>query len=113
MSKYQYHDPKFFHESYRSQNDWGHCCEIVPYLDFENPESNGLAGEDYTDEMWNNIPEGHAKSGVPNGLRLLLDIESYEYDSSSMGSVGVKVATIGSFFIFLLIVNQLATNLNS
>ena len=95
MTKYQDFPRRFFHQTYRSQNDWGHCCEIVPYLDFENPNTTEMNGNDYTDEMWNEIPEGNARSGVRNGLRLLVDVESFEYASSDIGASGVKVAPIG------------------
>jgi len=94
MSKYQDRPRRFFHATYRSQNDWGHCCEIVPYLDYENPNTTNMDGNDYTDQMWNEIPEGNARSGVRNGLRLLIDVESFEYASSDIGASGVKVAPI-------------------
>ena len=100
MTKYQDFPRRFFHQTYRSQNDWGHCCEIVPYLDFENPNTTEMNGNDYTDEMWNEIPEGNARSGVRNGLRLLVDVENFEYASSDIGASGVKVSPIDNFYSF-------------
>ena len=43
---------------------------MIPYLDFENPETVDLDPSQYTADDFHNIPIG-AKNGVPKGIRYI------------------------------------------
>ena len=66
-------ESRLFYKAYRSSTDYGVCCLVVPYLDFENPETRNVSPNDYTGENFLNVPRG-AGIGARNGLKLILDI---------------------------------------
>ena len=92
MSKYQNQGQKLFLDTFVNRNDYGQCCLVSPYLDFVNPvqwnEKQDLGS------IFNQIPEGMAKSGQSNGFSFLLDIERHEYTSEGTGAVGIKIGAI-------------------
>jgi hypothetical protein len=57
-----------FYNAFQTITDFGTCCQMIPYLDFENPETVDLDPSEYTAEHFHNIPIG-AKNGVPKGIR--------------------------------------------
>ena len=85
----------------KSFTDYGVCCRIFPWLDFENKLTKNKPRRLYTtDEFWS-IPAG-AKNGIKNGLDLLLDVESHEYSffpRSSKGRDHKKIWKIKTFAI--------------
>ena len=63
-----------FYSTHVGTTDYGICCTIVPYLDFENPRTVDLPASMYTAADFLSVPRG-AKNGLQNGLKLILDVE--------------------------------------
>ena len=85
-----------FFKAHKRVTDNGMCCHIVPHLDFKDREE-GNEPEQMTsyaghlDDL-NDIPMG-ASAGVNNGLSLLLDAETFDYEPNYyVGEVGFKLA---------------------
>jgi hypothetical protein len=64
---------------------------MVPYLDFVNNLTINLDPEEYTGEHFHSIPYG-ARFSVKRGLKLILDVESFDYAYFPRGARGFKVA---------------------
>ena len=80
----------------KSFTDYGVCCRIFPWLDFENEATKNKPAREYSnDEFWS-IKAG-AKNGIKNGLELLLDAESHEYSYFPRSSKGFMVAISGPY----------------
>ncbi len=73
-----------------STTDYGTCCLIVPYLDFENPKTVNVPPSQYTGLDYRTVPRG-AKNGIQNGLKLMLDVEGYDYAYSTRGAKGLRI----------------------
>ena len=95
LSEYQSNNRKIFHDAFKNKNDLGSCCLIEPYLDFKSKTPNNWTQTENSGYIWHTIQKGHALSGVANGLRLIIDIESYDYGSSDTSAVGIKM---GAFY---------------
>ena len=63
---------KMFYEPYPTVTDYGKCCMVIPYLDFENPDTVNKTYREYTAEDYLTVPRG-VRNGVRNGLKLVLD----------------------------------------
>jgi hypothetical protein len=81
---------KFF-DAYSVVTDYGACCLIVPYLDFVNPKTKDLNPKQYSSEDFHSIPKG-VKNGLKYGLKILLDLESFNYAYFPRESQGFLVA---------------------
>jgi hypothetical protein len=81
---------KFF-DAYSVLTDYGACCLIVPYLDFVNPRTKNIDPDEYSAEDFLSIPRG-AKNGLTYGLKILLDLESFDYAYFPRESQGFLVA---------------------
>jgi hypothetical protein len=68
-----------FYDAWQTATDYGACCLITPYLDFENPETRNRPASTYTGADYNSIPTGNTRNGIKNGLEIMLDVESYDY----------------------------------
>ena len=66
---------KHFYSASKYATDYGTCCAIFPFIDFENSTS------------------GIARNGLKNGIFLVLDVESYDYGFFSRRSEGFRVTT--------------------
>jgi len=75
----------------QSHTDYGVCCSIFPQLDFENPDTRDVDTSDYTGKDFMDIKAG-VRSGDINGLKVILDLEGYEYAYYPRGAKGVTVA---------------------
>ena len=64
---------------------------MVPHLDFVNNETVHIDPSNYTGEHFHSIPYG-ANNGVRRGIKLILDVESYNYAYHPRASRGLKVA---------------------
>ena len=64
-----------FYDTYQSMTDYGACCLITPYLDFENPATVNLDPALYTGQDFLDVPKGKARNGITNGLKLIIDVE--------------------------------------
>ena len=71
-----------FYSSHVGTTDYGICCTIVPYLDFENPRTVNLPPYLYNAGDFLSVPRG-AKNGLQNGLKLILDMEGTVHASLS------------------------------
>jgi len=72
--------------------DYGACCLIVPYLNLINPETRNIdPTNDLDGTSYHNIPRG-AKNGIQHGLRLVLDVESFDYAYYRRRGTGFKIA---------------------
>ena len=80
-----------FYNAYLTVTDYGACCLIAPYLDFVNPETVYLDPSNYTAEHFHSIPLG-TKNGVTRGLKLVMDVESFDYAYYPRSSRGFKIA---------------------
>ena len=87
---------KTFYPAHKSATDYGACCLITPYLDFEIDKTFKLTeeGYSYTGSDYHSIPKGLIRNGIQNGLKVILDIESYEYASFTSGAQGIR-AVVG------------------
>ena len=77
-----------FYDAYKSSTDYGACCLITPFLDFENPETKDVHPSNYTGTDFINTPRGVTRNGIENGLKVILDVEDYEYAYSSFDGNG-------------------------
>ena len=87
--------PKYFFPSYKSATDYGACCLITPYLDFELPDSKKTLtdwGYEYTGADFHSVPKGLTRNGVHNGLKIMLDVENYDYAYFPRGAQGIRAA---------------------
>ena len=86
-------EPYYFYNAFKSTTDYGACCLITPYLDFElhktKEQEVGYTGADY-----HSIPKGITCNGIQNGLKVILDVESYDYAYFPSGSNGF-LAVVG------------------
>ena len=64
---------------------------IVPYLNLINEETKNLDPNTVSSSYYHNIPRG-AKNGLQNGLKLVLDVESFDYAYFPRGAKGFRVA---------------------
>ena len=80
-----------FYNAYQTITDYGSCCTMFPYLDFVNNETIPIDPSQYSSKHYHSIPYG-AKNGVKRGMKLIIDVESYDYAYYPRGSKGVKVA---------------------
>ena len=63
---------------------------ITPYLDFQSNNTPNFGDGDY----WHNIPKGFARNGIQNGLKVILDVENYDYAYFPRGAKGFR-AVVG------------------
>ena len=73
-----------YYNAYQSTNDAGICCALIPHLIFE--KSKELNGSDYKQKS------SILRHGETHGLKLLLDVESFDYAYRKTGSTGFKIA---------------------
>ena len=78
-----------FYDGMYVGTDYGGCCYILPYSNFENPKTSNISPSEYSGEEWHSLKRG-AKNGIHNGLKLILDVESWDY-ASSRGAQGVNI----------------------
>jgi hypothetical protein len=78
LTKWKSGEEKKFYDARQTATDYGSCCLITPYLDFENSK-NPKNPNSYTGKDYNSIPRGTTRNGVNSGLDIMLDIESYDY----------------------------------
>ena len=72
--------------------DYGACCLIVPYLNLINPETRNLdPSNEISNSLYHGIPSG-AKNGLQNGLKIVLDVENFDYAYFPRGAKGFRVA---------------------
>ena len=63
---------------------------IAPYLYFVNPESMNLDPVNYTAKHWHSQPRG-AYNGQFGGIKLLLDVDSFDTSFAGKESVGFRL----------------------
>ncbi len=81
-----------FYPAYQELTDYGACCLIVPYLNLINPETRNIDPTFGLNSSWyHNIPRG-ARNGIQHGLKLMLDVESFDYAYYRRRGTGFKVA---------------------
>ena len=86
---------KTFFPAFKSTTDYGACCLITPYLDFELPDSKKTLtdeGYSYTGSDFHSVPKGLTRNGIQNGLKIILDIENYDYAYFPRGAQGIRAA---------------------
>ena len=91
---------KFF-KSYKGLTDYGACCIISPYLHFVNPETRDIDADKIDYNLLHSIPGG-AKNGLENGLKLVLDVETFDYAYDKRRSTGFKVGLASSLDVPLI-----------
>ena len=85
---------KFFN-SYSVLTDYGACCLLLPYLDFINPATKDLNATEYRAKDFLSMFHG-AKNGLKHGLKVILDLESFDYAYFPRESEGFLVALTDS-----------------
>ena len=88
---------KTFFPAFKSTTDYGACCLITPYLDFVlSNDSKTIADGSYvyTGADYHAIPKGLTRNGIQNGLKLILDVENYDYAYFPRGAKGFR-AVVG------------------
>ena len=63
---------------------------IIPWLDFENNETNTKPPSEYTGEDYHSLKRG-VKNGLQNGLKMIVDIEGWDYAYFSRGAKGLRM----------------------
>ena len=88
--------PQFFYPAFKTFTDYGACCLITPYLDFEINKTNKLTeeGYSYTGSDYHSIPKGLSRNGIQNGLKMILDVENFDYAYFPRGAQGIR-AVVG------------------
>merc|ERR1719483_478817 len=84
-----------YYETQKSHTDYGACCRLFPQLDFVNQNTKDLPTDQYTAEDFHSI-QPNSKAGMENGLRLLVDVETFEYSFFPRGSEGLNIALANS-----------------
>jgi hypothetical protein len=91
LSEYSGLDPnKNFFEALKVVTDVGPCCLISPDLYFVNEKTKDKDPYYFTGEDYHLQPKG-SKNGQNNGLKLVLDVESFDYTYSGKESMGFKI----------------------
>ena len=80
-----------FLNAYILGTDFGVCCLITPWLDFENPHTRSKPATEYIGEDFHSIQRG-VKNGLQNGLKLMVDIEVWDYAYFNNEAQGLKLA---------------------
>jgi hypothetical protein len=80
-----------FFKAFQEVTDFGACCEIVPYLNFVNPETAKLDQQLLSGEYWHTIPRG-SQNGELGGIEIVLDAESFAFTSTEKNTVGFRIA---------------------
>ena len=83
-----------FLPAFKSATDYGACCLITPYLDFESNKTREKSADLYTGEDYHSIPKGSTRNGIKNGLKIILDVENYDYAYFPRGAKGFR-AVVG------------------
>ena len=89
--------PKYFFPAFKSATDYGACCLITPYLDFtlsNDSKTISDGGYSYTGADYHAIPKGLTRNGIQNGLKIILDVENYDYAYFPRGAKGFR-AVVG------------------
>ena len=71
----------------KSPADYGVCCRIYPQIDFGSRNLTNMSAED----RYINKPRG-VRNGVKNGLKILLDVEGFDYAYYPRAAKGFMVA---------------------
>jgi hypothetical protein len=82
---------KMFFKGYQEVTDFGACCEIVPYLNFVNPETSKVDQQLVSGEYWHTIPRG-SQNGELGGFEIVLDAENFAFSSTEKNTVGFRIA---------------------
>ena len=83
---------KFFGGAWHGVTDYGACCLITPHLNFVNPETKDMTPEKYEPHHWTiQIPKG-ARNNQIGGIKVLLDVESFDISYSGKESLGFRIA---------------------
>ena len=83
-----------FYNAFKSSTDYGACCLITPFMDFQNPSTKDKDPANYTGEDFISIPKGVTRNGIKNGLKVILDVENYDYAYFPRGAKGFR-AVVG------------------
>ena len=91
--KYNDNYTKEFFPAQNYPTDYGACCVISPFMDFENEENE--KGHHHSpgkhDGMdYHLIPKGKTHNGIRNGLQVTLDLESFDYAYISRSAEGFR-----------------------
>ncbi len=72
-----------YYDAYLAATDYGVCCFIQPYLDFENEETINLHPTKYTPKHYWAVKKG-SRNGIQNGLKLLVDVDGESRECSTI-----------------------------
>ena len=79
-----------FFNGLKSITDGGPCCLISPYINFVNPKTRDRDPQTLTGEEWHLQAKG-SKNGLIGGLKLVLDVESFDFVHSGKTTVGFRL----------------------
>ncbi len=79
-----------FYSAYQQAYDYGSCCSISPYLNFVYEKTKDLDPKDYTTENWLTNIRG-SQNGDNGGIKILLDVETFDFTFSNTDSHGFKI----------------------
>lgn len=82
---------KFYTAIDYDTTDYGYCCQINPYLNFLNPKTVLLDGNDFTSEDYLSVPKG-STNGIQGGLKFILDAETFNYAYLARGESGFRLS---------------------
>ena len=83
-----------FYHAFKTATDYGSCCLITPYLDFMLNTTEDRKKGSYTGAEYHAIPKGITRNGIKNGLKVILDVENYDYAYFPRGAKGFR-AVVG------------------
>ena len=70
--------------------DGGPCCFISPYINFVDPKTRDRDPQTLTGEEWHLQAKG-SKNGLIGGLKLVLDVESFDFVNSGKTTIGFRL----------------------
>ena len=77
-------DTVYFLDTEKYNTDFGSCCLITPFLNFELKKmSTEINGIDY-----HSVPKG-MRNGIQNGLEVVIDVESFENAYFPRQAIGI------------------------
>ena len=81
---------KTFYDAYKSTNDVGSCCALIPRWVFKDKKPNDFQGPDFEDE------KKDLRHGMTHGFKIILDAETFDYADRKSGSSGFIIGIANS-----------------
>ena len=81
---------KYFAKVFTESTEYGICCVINPYLEFEASIDKDVSWQRIKEEYLMTIPKGYASNGLQSGLMATIDLEIFNH-ALRWDSTGFKI----------------------